>query len=232
MYGMGMPGMMGPGMVAPVPFVPQAFKKRVAFDSRGTLLRNVIDHLRDLSEANIYVDQQALKKAEVAFDAPVNMQLKDVSVATVLELIVDGLSDALGVRYEDGIAIIGTRSGPALAQRFPWGNDGSLPSQQTEKRLASSPATYEFIETPLSEVLGFVSDAVQVKVHLNRRALGERDISADAPVSISLKDVKHRTALRLILDSVDKSLFFSVVDGVVVVSALETRQHFAAGASG
>ena len=69
-------------------------------------------------------------------------------------------------------------------------------------------------------MLDFVSDAVQVKMHLNRRALGERDISADAPVSISLKDVKPRTALRLILDSVDKSLFFSVVDGVVVVSAV------------
>ena len=95
-----------------------------------------------------------------------------------------------------------------------------MPSQQTEKLLANSTANFEFIETPLSEVLDFVSHATGANVILNQRTLSERDIMAEDPVTISLKDVKPRTALRLILDSVDKSLFFSVVDGVVVVSAV------------
>ncbi len=210
------PGGMGSGTAAPV---PQAFQKRIEVDFVETPLNEAMDYLREMTKANIYVDQLALKEASLDSATPVNMTLKDVSVATVLELITYELSGSFGVRYEDGIAMIGSHTDPPLAQRFPWGNDNAPSSQQTEKLLANSTANFEFVETPLSEVLDFVKDATGANIILNHRSLSERDIMSDTPVTLSLKDVKPRTALRLILDSVDKSLFFCVVDGVVVVSA-------------
>ncbi|MCL4204426.1 MAG: hypothetical protein KJ000_18225 [Pirellulaceae bacterium] len=209
----------------PLHLVPSPFKKRTAVDFTETPLGEVLDFFRDVTDANIYVDQQAMKKAKIALDTPVSLSLQDVSVATLLDLITYELSVSLGVRYDDGIAMIGTRSWPALTERFRLGNDGSVASQQTEKRLVDTTATYEFIETPLSEVLDYVSDATGANIILHHRSLIERNIRADTPVTLSLKDVKPRTALRLILDSVGKSLFFSVVDGVVVVSAKSTNPY-------
>ncbi len=238
MMGMEGPGGMGPGMGPgmgmgmeanmrglfggiPVTPVPAKFQKRVSVDFVETSLDQALDYLRELTDANIYVDQHALKDAGIDLAASVSMRLDDVSVATVLELIADDLSASLEVRYEDGIAVLGTRSSPSLSQRVPWGNDGTPPSQQTVKRLADSVRDYVFIEEPLSQVLDVISDAAQVDVFVNERTLDAAGVTMDAPVTINLRGVRHRTALRLILDSVDKSLIFSVVDGVVVVSALE-----------
>jgi hypothetical protein len=237
MMGMEGPGAMGSGMGGmgsgmgsdmggmfggiPVTPVPAKFQKRVSVDFVETSLDHSLDFLRELTDANIYVDQHALRDAGIDLDAAVSMRLDDVSVATVLELIADGLSASLEARYEDGIAVLGTRSSPSLAQRVPWGNDGTPPSQQTVKRLADSIRDYVFIEEPLSQALDSISAAAQVDVFVNERTLDEAGVTMDAPVTINLRSVRHRTALRLILDSVDKSLVFSVVDGVVVVSALK-----------
>jgi hypothetical protein len=205
--------------ITPLPPVPSKFQKRIAVEFLNTPLHEALDYLRDLAGANIYVDQHALKEAGIDSDAPVSMTLKDVSVATVLELIADGLSASLGARYEDDIAVFGMRISPSLPQMFLWGNDGTQPSQQTVKRLTDSFADYDFIETPLSQVLDYFSEAAEVEVFVNRRHLDEVSISMESPVTMNLQAVRPRTALRLILDSVDKSLFFSVVDGVVVVTA-------------
>jgi hypothetical protein len=226
MMGMGMEGYDGMGLGGmdlgtPLSRVPQAFTKRTSVDFLNTRLDDALDFLRDVTDANIYVDQHALKKAEIDPDASVSMTLKDVSVKTVLELIADSLSASLGVRYEDGIAVIGTHISQSPPLRILWGADGTQPSQQTVKRLDQSFAVYDFIETPLSEVLDYFSEMAGVDIFVNERTLDQASISVNAPVTMNLRDVRPRTALRLILDSVDKSLFFSVVDGVVVVSALK-----------
>jgi hypothetical protein len=209
---------MGYGMARAVSPVPQAFSKRTALTFTESPLSDVIDFLRNCCQANIYVDQAALKEARLTLDRPVTVSLIDVSVATALELVADFLSGSLGVRYEDGIAIVGSRTAPPLAEQFQWGSDGTRASMQTESRLANT-GNYEFIDTPLTDAIVYLEDMAEVDAFIHVRTLAEAGVSDDTPVSLRLKNVKHRTALRLILDSVSKSLYFSVVDGVVVVSA-------------
>ncbi len=228
-YGTGMMGDMGMGMSGgmmttgrtPLPAIPAKFQKRVSLDFQEISLDDAFEFLRDHTGANIYVDQHAFKEAGVDSDALLSLTLNDASVATVLELITESLSGSLGVRYEDGIAVLGTRRIQSLPQQFQWGSDGTQPSQQTESRLADSVTDYHFIETPLSQVLEFFRLEAEVDVFVNERTLDQAGVSVDAPVTIDLRSVRHRTALRLILDSVDKSLHFAVVDGLVVVSALQ-----------
>jgi hypothetical protein len=180
-------------------------------------LSEVIEFLRAQGDTNIYVDKLALSSAKVGLDTPLTLSLQDVPIATVMELVADSLSDAIGVRYEDGIAVLGTLTRPTQTSEFKWGSNGSPASQLTMGRLAGT-GDYEFVETPLEDVVDFLQATAKVNVYLNERTLRNAGCTADMAVSIDLKDVKHRTALRLILDSLDKSLYFSVVDGIVVIT--------------
>jgi hypothetical protein len=220
-YG-GMPGMeaggmgMHGGMAAP-PQIPAAFQKRTKLEFIETPLQQVCDFLRDFSGANIYLDQRALKEEGLGPQTPVTMDLDDVvSVATALELIADSLSSDLGFRYEDGVAMITSKSQSAALPA--WQADGSPASQRTALALDKT-GDYAFVEQPLVDILDYFRDAAKVNLFLNRRALSEAGIAADFRVSINLKGVPHRTALKLILGSVNKALYYNLVDGVVVVSA-------------
>ena len=62
-------------------------------------LTDVIDFLRDVSGATIYVDWKTLEAASIQKDAPVTARLRDVKFSKALELIfksVEGDDDELG----------------------------------------------------------------------------------------------------------------------------------------
>ena len=77
-------------------------------------LTDVIDFLRDVSGANIYVDWKALEAANIAKDAPVTARLRDVKFSKALEVIfknVEGDDDEhrLGYTVDEGVITISTR---------------------------------------------------------------------------------------------------------------------------
>jgi type II secretory pathway component GspD/PulD (secretin)/tetratricopeptide (TPR) repeat protein len=77
-------------------------------------LSDVIDFLRDVSGANIYVDWKALEAANIAKDAPVTAKLRDIKFSKALELIfknVEGDDDEhrLGYTVDEGVITISTR---------------------------------------------------------------------------------------------------------------------------
>jgi general secretion pathway protein D len=77
-------------------------------------LSDVIDFLRDVTGANIYVDWKALEAASIARDAPVTARLRDIKFSKALELIfksVNGDDDEhkLGYTIDEGVITISTR---------------------------------------------------------------------------------------------------------------------------
>ena len=77
-------------------------------------LTDVIDFLRDVSGANIYVDWKTLEAAGIARDAPVTARLRDIKFSKALELIfksVEGEDDEhkLGYTVDEGVITISTR---------------------------------------------------------------------------------------------------------------------------
>ncbi len=214
----GMPVATGADPVGRRKPIPQTFQKRTALDFHETPLVDAIDFLRDCSGANIYVDRLELKQAGGDLDQTVTIVLDEVSVATALELITSSLNSDLGVRYDDGIAVIGLRSEPTMVQLNQWGSDGTQRSREVEEHLAKK-GDYELDQASLADVLQYLQEAADVNVFLNTDSLKKAGISSDIPVSIRLTDVKHRTALRLVLDSLKKALYYSIVDGIVVVAA-------------
>jgi len=59
---------------------------------RDNSLSDAIDFLRDITGADIYVDWKSLKEAGISKDAPVNVQLRDLSLRDTLDLIFNEVS--------------------------------------------------------------------------------------------------------------------------------------------
>jgi type II secretory pathway component GspD/PulD (secretin) len=82
------------------------------FNANG--FADVVDFLRDVTGANIYVDWPALERASISRDAPVTARLRDIKFSKALELIfksVEGEDDdrKLGYTLDEGVITISTR---------------------------------------------------------------------------------------------------------------------------
>ena len=81
----------------------------VNFDGAG--FTDVIDFLRDVSGANIFVNWKALEDAGVDRNAPVSARLRNVKFAKALTIILDSVSGGtvtLGYTIDDGVITIST----------------------------------------------------------------------------------------------------------------------------
>lgn len=78
------------------------------------------------------------------------------------------------------------------------------------------PFTVEFEETPLGDVLHFLSEQLDVKFHVNRKSLEEQAIAVDTPVTIQLKELQASTVLKLLLD--DLELGYALRDGYILIA--------------
>src|SRR5205823_3839857 len=74
-------------------------------------LGDVVDLLRDISGANIYVNWKTLAAAGIEKTAPVNARMRDVKFSTALSAILkDAAGDAvkLGYQIDEGVIVITT----------------------------------------------------------------------------------------------------------------------------
>jgi Flp pilus assembly secretin CpaC/uncharacterized membrane protein YgcG len=81
----------------------------VKFDAVG--FSDVVDFLRDLTQANIFVNWRALEAAGVDKNAPVTARLRDVPFSKVLRTILDDVSGGtvkLGYTIDEGVITIST----------------------------------------------------------------------------------------------------------------------------
>lgn len=75
---------------------------------------DVINFLRDVTGANIYVDWPALERASISRDAPVTAHLRDVKFSKALQIIFDNVQgeqpdQKLGYTIDEGVITISTR---------------------------------------------------------------------------------------------------------------------------
>ncbi|MFZ5833621.1 MAG: permease prefix domain 1-containing protein [Planctomycetota bacterium] len=103
----------------------------------------------------------------------------------------------------------------------PTSSAGSIANQQTQQ-LLSKLITVEFVETPLSDVLEYLTDAAGIQYHVKKRALDETGLSLDVPVSFNLKNVPADMVLRLAFDQ--HGLAYRLENGVVIVTTPEEAE--------
>lgn len=113
----------------------------------------------------------------------------------------------------------GQPSGPggvaAAENLFAIGGEGTL-TEKLSQRL-----TAEFIDTPLKDVLQFLSDQSNVQIFLNRKAIENEGLTLDEPVTINLKNVRLDMLLDLVLEQAsDSGMTYVERDGILIVSTM------------
>jgi hypothetical protein len=86
---------------------------------------------------------------------------------------------------------LGVFSGSALGQTAE-----QTPQQIIEENL-SKKGSFEFTDTPLNNFVSLLREKYVMNVVIDYHALKEKNIGADSPVSINLKNVSVRSALEL-----------------------------------
>ena len=92
-------------------------------------------------------------------------------------------------------------------------------NKATDRKLAKR-ISADFIETPFSDVIGYLSEITDTSFYLNKRALEEHGFDDDsAAVTITLKSVRGDMLLDLVLKQI--GLVYIVQDGIIIVSTPE-----------
>lgn len=105
----------------------------------------------------------------------------------------------------------------ALAQRSEW-QYVEYPRQHVRQLalLEQRVDQIEFVDTPLSDVIEYVSQVTGAWIRIDSAALADEGMSGDEPVTLNLSDRPLRTALKLVLAPLQLAVI--VKDGVLTVT--------------
>jgi hypothetical protein len=84
--------------------------------------------------------------------------------------------------------------------------------------------TQSFVELPLSDAVQQLSESHNIPIVIDNRALEERGLSAEAPVSLSLRKVSLRSFLRLMLNEL--ALTYIIQDEVMQIMTVEAAEEY------
>jgi RNA polymerase sigma factor (sigma-70 family) len=116
----------------------------------------------------------------------------------------------------------------ANAQNNEGASDSPAPVRlEAYKKIAKAldqVLTLEFNEAPLSEVIDFLESAGDVRIDVDRQALGDVGLETNVPVTVSLNDISFRSCLARMLDNL-KLDYYIANEMLVITTQEEVRKH-------
>ena len=96
--------------------------------------------------------------------------------------------------------------------------------QRINEALTSplKPAGLDFTEEPLENVVNFLQDEYNIPIQLDMPSLEDAALTADEPVTVNLKNITLRSALRLMLKQ--KQLTYVIRDEVMIITTPEEAE--------
>jgi len=99
--------------------------------------------------------------------------------------------------------------------------------QQAEKHilkiLAVGIQPWHFDDAPLSEVVDFIRESLQIPITIDTGALDDAGMTTATPVTLHLNGVPPRSALRIMLDELD--LTYIITDEVLLITTPEEAEN-------
>jgi len=102
-----------------------------------------------------------------------------------------------------------------------WG-EPTVAERKIEKAL-DEPTEFDFVETPLEDVVLYLKNQHQIEIQIDRRALRMVDLDPGTPITKELEGISLRSALRHMLRELD--LGFAITDEVLLITTPEEAHH-------
>jgi hypothetical protein len=96
------------------------------------------------------------------------------------------------------------------------------PHEASVRAALNQTTSFDFVETPLKDVVTYFADKHGIPMMFSVRELEEASISADTPVTKSVRSITLRSALNLLLNDLD--LAYVAENGVLMVTTKEAAQ--------
>lgn len=90
------------------------------------------------------------------------------------------------------------------------------PATEEIERALSRPITFEFDQTPLTDVLEFIHDFTGINVVPDQQGLQLAGIEPDHPITLNLRNVTLKSALKLLLEPIE--LTYLIRDEVLLIT--------------
>ncbi|PHS18325.1 MAG: hypothetical protein COA78_02320, partial [Blastopirellula sp.] len=97
------------------------------------------------------------------------------------------------------------------------------PEDAKTEAVLSQKTEFVFTDTPLEDVVEFVSALHDIEVRVNKRALEEVGLAVDTPITRNLNGISLRSALRLVLSELE--LTYYVEQGTIVITTHEDSEE-------
>lgn len=120
--------------------------------------------------------------------------------------------------------VAGSNTSPMRAPRRPI-RDHPAPLRTGEDAIEQTldeTTSLEFVETPLQDVVDYLSDQHKVLIVLDKKSLSDVGIAVDQPLTANLRDVSLRSALGLMLEQVD--LTWTIRHDALVITTPEPSE--------
>jgi hypothetical protein len=179
-------------------------------------LSDVIDFLRDVAGANIYVDWKSLESVNVAKDSPVTYSATDTKFGDVLNAV---LANAAGdpkklVYCTDGGIIFVSTPDVQKQHRDLWKTHRDLPTDKLKSFKPIAPEV-RFNANNLSDVIDFLRDTTGDNFRVDWDQMAKNGIEKDTPITLRIRNAQTLMVYQMIADSAsnDKSLVDYKIDG-------------------
>ena len=120
------------------------------------------------------------------------------------------------------IAVLCAMAGLLAVAEQSWGEEKPTAEEKIEKALAQ-PTSFAFEESSLQEVVVYLKSSHGIEIVLDKRALSDEGLDPETPITFSLKKVKLRSALNLMLHDLD--LTYTVHDEVLEITTISADQE-------
>lgn len=95
-------------------------------------------------------------------------------------------------------------------------------STEKIKKALVSPTQMHFKDAPLRDVVDYLRDYHEIEIQLDKKALEDVGIGSDTPITVNLKSVSLRTALRLLLK--EHGMTYIIQGGVLLITSPDGAQ--------
>jgi alpha-2-macroglobulin len=92
------------------------------------------------------------------------------------------------------------------------------PDIQRLNEALNSPTTLDFKETPLEEVVDYLKQKHGIEIQLDKRVLEDVNVTAETPVTIHVKNVSLKAALKFMFRNMQPELTYMFKDGMLLIT--------------